>query len=137
MIQIKDGAHADGALAPARADKFSFGLWTVGNSGRDPFGDNTRARLDPNDSVRQLASLGAFGISMHDDDLVPYDASPADRDAIVARFRKTLDENGMIVSMATTNLFGHPVFKDGAFTSNDRSASTSWSWNCSWARANL
>jgi xylose isomerase len=105
---------------PTRADKFSFGLWTVGNSGRDPFGEPTRARLDPNDSVRKLAELGAFGISMHDDDLVPPDASPADRDAIVARFRQTLDETGMVVSMATTNLFGHPVFKDGAFTSNDR-----------------
>jgi xylose isomerase len=107
-------------LTPARADKFSFGLWTVGNSGRDPFGEATRAPLDPNDSVRRLAALGAFGISMHDNDLVPIDATPAERDAIVARFRKTLDETGMVVSMATTNLFGHPVFKDGAFTSNDR-----------------
>jgi xylose isomerase len=120
MAQIKGGAHGDGVRAPTRADKFSFGLWTVGNSGRDPFGEATRARLDPNDSVRRLAELGAFGISMHDDDLVPYDATPADRDAIVARFRKTLAETGMVVSMATTNLFGHPVFKDGAFTSNDR-----------------
>jgi xylose isomerase len=107
-------------LTPTRADKFSFGLWTVGNSGRDPFGEATRAPLDPNDSVRRLAALGAFGISMHDNDLVPIDATPAERDAIVARFRKTLDETGMVVSMATTNLFGHPVFKDGAFTSNDR-----------------
>jgi xylose isomerase len=109
------------ALAPTRADKFSFGLWTVGNSGRDPFGDATRARLDPNDSVRRLAALGAFGISMHDNDLVPIDATPAERDAIVAQFRKTLDETGMVVSMATTNLFGHPVFKDGAFTSQRQS----------------
>jgi xylose isomerase len=106
---------------PTRADKFSFGLWTVGNVGRDVFGDATRARLDPNESVRRLAELGAFGVSMHDDDLVPYDATPSERDAIVGRFRKTLDENEMVLSMATTNLFGHPVFKDGAFTSNDRS----------------
>jgi xylose isomerase len=120
MAQIKSSARGDGVRAPLRADKFSFGLWTVGNSGRDQFGEATRARLDPNDSVRRLAELGAFGISMHDDDLVPYDATPADRDAIVARFRKTLAETGMVVSMATTNLFGHPVFKDGAFTSNDR-----------------
>ena len=120
MVQIKSGAHGDGVLTPTRADRFSFGLWTVGNSGRDQFGEATRARLDPNDSVRRLAELGAFGISLHDNDLVPYDATPADRDAIVARFRKTLAETGMVVSMATTNLFGHPVFKDGAFTSNDR-----------------
>lgn len=111
----KSGAHR-----PTRADKFSFGLWTVGNPGRDQFGSETRPRLDPNDSVRKLAELGAFGISMHDDDLVPYDASPAKRDQIVGRFKQTLADTGLVVSMATTNLFGHPVFKDGAFTSNDR-----------------
>lgn len=108
------------ALTPARADKFSFGIWTVGNSGRDPFGEATRAPLDPNESLRRLAALGAFGISMHDNDLVPIDATPAERDAIVAQFRRTLVDTGMVVSMATTNLFGHPVLKDGAFTSNDR-----------------
>jgi xylose isomerase len=120
MIHFKGGASADSALTPTPADKFSFGLWTVGNSGRDPFGDNTRARLDPNDSVRKLAELGAFGISMHDDDLVPFGSSLHERDEIVGRFKGTLDETGLVVSMATTNLFGHPVFKDGAFTSNDR-----------------
>jgi xylose isomerase len=119
MVLVESVAKSD-AYRPTRADKFSFGLWTVGNSGRDTFGEATRARLDPNDSVRHLAALGAFGISMHDDDLVPYDASPSERDQIVAGLRKTLDETGMVVSMATTNLFGHPVFKDGAFTSNDR-----------------
>jgi len=119
MVLPKSGATNE-AFRPTRADKFSFGLWTVGNSGRDPFGEATRARLDPNDSVRKLSELGAFGISMHDDDLVPYAAPPAERDAIVGRFRKTLEDSGMVVSMATTNLFGHPVFKDGAFTSNDR-----------------
>jgi xylose isomerase len=117
MVQVKSEIES---LTPTPADKFSFGLWTVGNSGRDQFGDPTRPRLDPIDSVGHLAELGVFGVSMHDDDLVPYDASPADRDAIVHRFGKTLQENGMVVSMATTNLFGHPVFKDGAFTSNDR-----------------
>ena len=119
MVLVESVAKSE-AYRPTRADKFSFGLWTVGNSGRDTFGEATRARLDPNDSVRHLAALGAFGISMHDDDLVPYDAIPSERDRIVSGLRKTLDETGMVVSMATTNLFGHPVFKDGAFTSNDR-----------------
>ena len=117
MVQAKSETES---LTPTPADKFSFGLWTVGNTGRDPFGEPTRARLDPNASVRKLAELGAFGISMHDDDLVPYDATPAERDRIVGRLKATLDETGIVVSMATTNLFGHPVFKDGAFTSNDR-----------------
>ncbi|MGA3057333.1 MAG: xylose isomerase [Candidatus Limnocylindrales bacterium] len=119
MVLSASSAKSE-AYKPTRGDKFTFGLWTVGNAGRDPFGDPTRARLDPNDSVRKLAELGAYGISMHDDDLVPFDATAAERDAIVARFRKTLDDTGMVVAMATTNLFGHPVFKDGAFTSNDR-----------------
>jgi xylose isomerase len=120
MVQIESGAHGDGVLTASRTDKFSFGLWTVGNPGRDQFGEATRARLDPNDMVRRLSELGAYGVSMHDDDLVPPDASPAERDQIVRRFQATLAETGMVVSMATTNLFGHPVFKDGAFTNNDR-----------------
>jgi xylose isomerase len=119
MVLIDAAAQSE-AYRPTRTDKFSFGLWTVGNSGRDTFGDSTRARLDPDASVRRLAELGAFGVSMHDDDLVPHGSSAASRDAIVARFAKTLADTGMVVSMATTNLFGHPVFKDGAFTSNDR-----------------
>jgi xylose isomerase len=118
MVLTTSGVNSE-AYRPTRADKFSFGLWTVGNPGRDPFGSETRPRLDPHDSVRKLAELGAFGISMHDDDLVPYDASPSERDAIVSSFAKTLASSGIVVSMATTNLFGHPVFKDGAFTSND------------------
>ncbi len=118
MVMTKSGASTE-AYRPTKTDKFSFGLWTVGNPGSDPFGSATRARLDPNDSVRKLAELGAFGISMHDNDLVPYDASPSERDAIVKRFAKTLEETGIVVSMATTNLFAHPVFKDGAFTAND------------------
>jgi xylose isomerase len=100
--------------------RFTFGLWTVGNPGRDPFGGPTREPLDPADSVRKLAELGAWGVSLHDDDLVPWGTSPAERDRIVARFRAALDETGLGVGMATTNLFGHPAFKDGAFTSNDR-----------------
>ena len=120
MAQVQSGSASESALVPRPEHKFSFGLWTVGNVGRDPFGEATRARLDPDESVRRLAALGAFGVSLHDDDLVPYDASPAERDRVVTRFRRTLEENGMVVSMATTNLFNHPVFKDGAFTSNDR-----------------
>jgi xylose isomerase len=100
--------------------RFTFGLWTVGNPGRDPFGGPTREPLDPVDSVRKLAELGAWGVSLHDDDLVPWGTSPGERDRIVARFKAALDETGLGVGMATTNLFGHPAFKDGAFTSNDR-----------------
>jgi xylose isomerase len=100
--------------------RFTFGLWTVGNPGRDPFGGPTRAPVDPVDSVRQLAERGAWGVSLHDDDLVPPGSSAADRDRIVARFKAALEETGMGVGMATTNLFGHPAFKDGAFVSNDR-----------------
>jgi xylose isomerase len=100
--------------------RFTFGLWTVGNPGRDPFGGPTREPLDPPDSVRKLAELGAWGVSLHDDDLVPWGTPPAERDRIVARFKAALEETGLGVGMATTNLFGHPAFKDGAFTSNDR-----------------
>src|SRR5690348_7463145 len=102
------------------APRFTFGLWTVGNPGRDPFGGPTREPVDPVDSVRKLAELGAWGISLHDEDLVPWGVSVAERDRIVARFKAALEETGMGVGMATTNLFGHPAFKDGAFTSNDR-----------------
>jgi xylose isomerase len=108
------------ALTPRKEHRFTFGLWTVGNPGRDPFGEPTRAPLDPVDSVHRLAELGAWGVSLHDDDLVPPGSSAAERDRIVARFAAALEETGMGVGMATTNLFGHPAFKDGAFTSNDR-----------------
>jgi xylose isomerase len=104
----------------APPQRFTFGLWTVGNPGRDPFGEPTRARLDPPDTVRRLAELGAWGVSLHDDDLVPWGSPTAERDRIVAAFKAALAETGMGVGMATTNLFGHPAFKDGAFTSNDR-----------------
>ena len=106
---------------PSRADKFSFGLWTVGHPGHDPFGDPVRPWLDPVDAVHRLAELGAYGVTFHDDDLLPpgSDGSPSERDKALKRFRAALEDTGMIVPMATTNLFRHPVFRDGAFTAND------------------
>ena len=104
---------------PTPADKFTFGLWTVGNPGRDPFGDATRAVVDPCRLVAKLAEAGAWGVNLHDNDLVPFGSSASERDRIVAAFKKALDEHGLVVPMATTNLFSHPVFKDGAYTSND------------------
>ena len=109
------------SVQPTRDDKFSFGLWTVGWQARDPFGDATRPELDPVEAVHKLAEVGAYGITFHDDDLVPFGADAATRDGIVAGFKKALDETGLVVPMITTNLFTHPVFKDGGFTSNDRS----------------
>jgi xylose isomerase len=106
-------------FTPTPADRFTFGLWTVGNPGRDPFGAETRAALDPVDSVRRLAELGVYGVNFHDDDLVPYGSSAGEREAILKRFRAALDDTGMKVPMATTNLFSRPVFKEGAFTAND------------------
>jgi xylose isomerase len=105
---------------PTPADHFTFGLWTVGWQARDPFGDATRAPLDPVESVHRLAGLGAYGVTFHDDDLIPFGSTESDRDDRIARFRKALDETGLAVPMMTTNLFTHPVFKDGAFTSNKR-----------------
>jgi xylose isomerase len=109
------------AMQPTKADRFSFGLWTVGWQARDPFGDPTRAPLDPVETVHRLAELGAYGVTFHDDDLVPFGSSDAERDKLVARFKDALAETGMQVPMMTTNLFTHPVFKDGGLTSNDRS----------------
>jgi xylose isomerase len=109
------------SVQPTREDKFSFGLWTVGWQARDPFGDPTRPPLDPIEAVHKLSDLGAFGLTFHDDDLVPFGSDAHTRDGIIANFRKALDETGMKVPMITTNLFTHPVFKDGGFTSNDRS----------------
>src|SRR6266542_3307378 len=106
-------------LNPERADKFTFGLWTVGNRGRDPFGEAVRPPLDPVTSVHKLAELGAFGVNLHDNDLVPIDATPTERDRIVRDFRRALEATGMTVPMATTHLFTDPVFRDGAFTAND------------------
>ena len=101
-------------------DKFTFGLWTVGWQARDPFGDATRRALDPVEIVENLAKLGAYGVTFHDDDLIPFGSDDKARAGCIARFKKALASTGMKVPMATTNLFTHPVFKDGAFTSNDR-----------------
>ncbi|MGI5127713.1 xylose isomerase [Pseudonocardia sp. CA-107938] len=103
--------------APTPEDRFSFGLWTVGWPARDPFGEATRPALDPVESVHRLAELGAYGVTFHDDDLLP---PGSDRPAVLKRFRAALEQTGLVVPMMTTNLFTHPVFKDGAFTSNDR-----------------
>jgi len=107
--------------ASSPVDKFTFGLWTVGWQARDPFGDATRAALDPVEIVHRLAGLGAYGVTFHDDDLIPFGSDEAARNRHITRFREALAATGMKVPMATTNLFTHPVFKDGAFTSNDRS----------------
>src|SRR5262249_14538623 len=104
---------------PRREDKFSFGLWTVGNRGRDPFGDVVRDAMPPPDLVALLAETGAWGVNLHDNDLVPIDAMPAERDRIVREFIRACERHGIVVPMATVNLFFHPVFRDGAFTSND------------------
>jgi xylose isomerase len=104
-----------------KEDRFTFGLWTVGWQGRDPFGDATRAAVDPVESVHRLAELGAAGVTFHDDDLIPFGATDPEREKHISRFRDALDATGMSVPMMTTNLFTHPVFKDGGFTSNDRS----------------
>src|SRR5580693_6934721 len=104
---------------PQKSDKFTFGLWTVGNIGRDPFGTSVREPIKPTRIVEKLSKLGAYGVNLHDNDLVPIDATAGERDAIVAEFKQALDDNGMCVPMATTNLFGDPIFKDGAFTSAD------------------
>jgi xylose isomerase len=99
--------------------KFSFGLWTVGNRGRDPFGEAVRPKIEIDDMLRGLADIGVYGVSFHDDDLMTFGAPESQRRAELEAFKKTLDETGLVCSMATTNLFYHPVFKDGAFTSND------------------
>ena len=104
---------------PRPEHKFTFGLWTVGNRGRDPFGDAVRPSLSPVEIVRLLAEVGAWGANFHDNDLVPIDATPPERDRIVGEFRRACEETGIVVPMATVNLFYDPVFRDGAFTSND------------------
>jgi len=106
--------------APTREDRFSFGLWTVGWQARDTFGDATREPLDAVEAVSRLAELGAYGVTFHDDDLIPFGSDDTERARRIKRFREALDATGLVVPMMTTNLFTHPVFKDGAFTSNDR-----------------
>src|SRR5436305_9724727 len=110
---------ADDKFTPRPEHKFTFGLWTVGNRGRDPFGDAVRPTLPPVDAVRMLAEVGAWGVNLHDNDLVPIDATCAERGTIVCDFKKACKENGLVVPMATVSLFFHPVFRDGAFTAND------------------
>src|SRR6478735_1813535 len=105
--------------APRPEHKFSFGLWTVGNRGRDPFGDVVRPALPPVDAVALLGEIGAWGVNLHDNDLVPIDASVSERDRNVKDFKRACDQHGVVVPMATVNLFYDPVFRDGAFTSND------------------
>jgi len=107
-------------FVPKPEDKFTFGLWTVGSIGRDPFGGPVREPKSPADLVHLLADVGAYGVNFHDNDLIPIDATPAEAAEIKRSFRKALQDTGLVVPMATTNLFGDPVFKDGAFTSNDR-----------------
>jgi xylose isomerase len=107
-------------LTPTRDDRFSFGLWTVGWQARDTFGDPTRDPLDAVEAVTRLAELGAYGVAFHDDDLVPFGSDDSERERRVKRFTDALQATGLVVPMVTTNLFTHPVFKDGAFTSNDR-----------------
>ena len=107
------------SYVPDRSHHFTFGLWTVGNRGRDPFGDAVRQTIPPVRIVEKLAQLGAYGVNLHDNDLIPSDASAADRDRIVKEFKNALRETGLQVPMATTNLFYDPLFKEGAFTAND------------------
>lgn len=107
------------SYTPQPSDKFTFGLWTVGNAGVDPFGVAVRTPVPPVERVRRFAELGVYGVNLHDNDLVPFDATAHERDQIVSEFKKSLSDNGIVCAMATTNLFTHPVFKDGAFTSND------------------
>jgi xylose isomerase len=105
---------------PSRDDKFSFGLWTVGWQAQDVFGGPTRAPLDSVEAVHRLSDLGAAAVTFHDDDLFPFGSDDATRDKLIGRFKDALSETGVRVEMVTTNLFGHPIFKDGGFTSNDR-----------------
>ncbi|MBW6473571.1 MAG: xylose isomerase [Anaerolineaceae bacterium] len=106
-------------LLPKPEHKFTFGLWTVGSVGRDPFGSAVRDPKTPAELVYLLGEVGAYGVNFHDNDLIPIDATPAEEEAIKKDFRKALADTGLVVPMATTNLFGDPIFKDGAFTSND------------------
>jgi xylose isomerase len=107
------------SYAPLPEHKFSFGLWTISNRGRDPFGDAVRGPLAPNDAVAMLGDIGAWGVNLHDNDLVPIDATAADRDRIVREFKRACETHHVVVPMATVNLFFDPVFRDGAFTAND------------------
>jgi len=107
--------------APKPENKFTFGLWTTANMGRDPFGEPTRAQLDPIENIRKMADIGAYGFNFHDNDLIPFGSPAKERDTIVKNAKKAMKDTGIVCAMATTNLFSLPVFRDGAFTSNDAS----------------
>ncbi|MDF1605573.1 xylose isomerase [Nocardioides sp. YIM 152315] len=107
-------------FTPTREDRFSFGLWTVGWQGVDVFGGAVRPVLDPAEAIHRLSELGAYGVTFHDNDVFPFDASPAEKERHLAPFRKALEETGLVVPMVTTNLFSHAAFRDGGFTNNDR-----------------
>jgi xylose isomerase len=109
-----------GSYEPQPSDKFSFGIWTVGWQATDVFGPATRAPMPAERAVRKLAELGAYGVNFHDNDVFPFEAADDEREKRIGAFRAALDETGLVVTTATTNLFSHPVFKDGAFTANDR-----------------
>jgi xylose isomerase len=111
--------NSGGDYQPRAEHKFSFGLWTLGNRGRDAFGDAVRPPISPSEIVSMLAEVGAWGVNLHDNDLVPIDATTVERDCIVRSFKKVCETNGIVVPMATVSLFFHPVFRDGAFTAND------------------
>ena len=108
------------SLTPTKADRFSFGLWTIGYNGTDPFGGPTRPNLDVVEAVTRLNDLGAYGLTFHDDDLFAFGSTDAERQKQIDRLKQALADTGVIVPMVTTNLFSAPVFKDGGFTSNDR-----------------
>jgi xylose isomerase len=111
--------HFMADYTPKAENKFTFGLWTVGNRGADPFGYAVREGKSPAELVRLLGEVGAWGVNFHDNDLIPIDATASERDAILKEFKQALADTGVIVPMATTDLFREPIFKDGAFTSND------------------
>ncbi len=117
---MSGSAVSGGGFVPCREDRFSFGIWTVGWQGTDVFGGPVRPVMAADRAVRKLAELGAYGVSFHDNDVFGFGDSAAERDAKVGAFRRALEETGLVVTTATTNLFGHPVFKDGAFTANER-----------------
>src|SRR6185437_8113159 len=118
--QARESAMTSDAYVPAREDKFSFGIWTVGWPGADVFGPAVRPPMPADRAVRKLAELGAYGVNFHDNDVFDFDATDADRQKRIAGFRQALADTGLVVTTATTNLFSHPIFKDGAFTANDR-----------------
>ena len=116
------------AYVPTRDDRFSFGIWTVGWQGVDVFGSAVRPAMPADRAVRKLAELGAYGVNFHDNDVFAFDATEAGRDERIGAFRKALDQTGLVVTTATTNLFGHPMFKDGAFTAKPRTEDDAGVW---------